>query len=74
MEYEEILTIHGYVKPIFTIIVFILFYSWVYSLYKRDKTGEKDYEKYSNLVLDDSFDSVPIEPKNKNKKNKEKTV
>ena len=74
MEYEEILTIQAYVKPIFIIIVFILFYSWVYSIYKRDKTGEKDYEAYSNLVLDDSFDSVPLEPKNKNKINKEKTV
>jgi cytochrome c oxidase cbb3-type subunit 4 len=74
MEYEEILNIHAYVKPIFTIIVSILFYSWVYSIYKRDNAGEKNYEVYSNLVLDDSFDSIPLEPKNKINKNKEKTV
>ena len=71
MEYEEILTIQGYAKVIFTFIIFVVFYSWVYSIYKRDKTGKKDYEAYSNLVLDDSFDSIPLEPTNKlNKKEK----
>ena len=50
-----------------TVIIFVVFYSWVYSIYKRDKTGKKDYEAYSNLVLDDSFDFVPLEPNKKTK-------
>jgi cytochrome c oxidase cbb3-type subunit 4 len=71
MEYEEILEIQGYVKIIFTFIVFVIFYSWVYSIYKRDKTGEKDYESYSNLVHDDNINSVPLEEiKEDNKKEK----
>jgi len=71
MEYEEILNIHAYVKPIFTIIVSILFYSWVYSIYKRDKKGERDFEKYSKIVLDDSVEAQPLE-KRENKTNNEK--
>ena len=43
-------------------------------MYKRDRTGEKDYEKYSNLVHDDSSVSPPLEERKKDKDidNKEK--
>jgi len=74
IEYETLLTIQGYAKIIFIMITFVVFYSWVYSLYKRDKTGEKDYEGYSKLVLDDSIDSVILEPRNKETKEKEKII
>ena len=52
----------------------LLFYSYAYSIYKRDKTGERDYEKYSNLVHDDSSVSSPLEERKKDKDidNKEK--
>jgi len=65
MDTETLLTIQGYSKIFLIFITFIIFYGWVYSIYKRDKKGEKDYEKYSNLVLDDSFDSDLLESKNK---------
>jgi cytochrome c oxidase cbb3-type subunit 4 len=73
MEYKELVELQGYVKIIFTFIVFVIFYSWVYSIYKRDKTGEKDYESYSNLVHDDSISSIPLEQIDKDEK-KEKIV
>lgn len=61
MEYETLITIQGYAKFILITVVFVIFYSYAYSIYKRDKTGERDFEKYSDLVLDDSIESKPLE-------------
>jgi cytochrome c oxidase cbb3-type subunit 4 len=61
MEYETLMTIQGYAKVALITVVTIVFYSYAYSIYKRDKKGERDFEKYSNLVLDDSIDSKPLE-------------
>ena len=74
MDYETLLTVQGYAKFFLILAVFIIFYSYAYSIYKRDKTGERDYEKYSNLVHDDSSVSVPLEERDTKKVigNKEK--
>ena len=74
MDYETLLTVQGYAKFFLILAVFIIFYSYAYSMYKRDKTGERDYEKYSNLVHDDSSVSAPLEERKKDKDidNKEK--
>ena len=74
MDYETLLTVQGYAKFILILVVFIVFYSYAYSIYKRDKTGERDYEKYSNLVHDDSSVSSPLEERKNDKDidNKEK--
>jgi cytochrome c oxidase cbb3-type subunit 4 len=61
MEYETLLTIQGYTKFGLLLIVCVVFYSYAYSLYKRDRTGERDFEKYSDLVLHDSIESKPLE-------------
>ena len=61
LDQETLLTIQGYAKFFLTLFVFIVFYSYAYSIYKRDRTGERDFEKYSKLVLDDSITSKPLE-------------
>ena len=61
MEHQELVDLQGYVKFFLLLVVFIVFYSYAYSMYKRDKKGDKDYEKYSNLVHDDSVESDPLE-------------
>jgi len=61
MEYETLLTVQAYAKFALLTIVCIVFYSYAYSIYKRDKKGETNYESYSNLVLDDSIESKPLE-------------
>ena len=63
MDYESILTLQGYAKFFLTLVVFVLFYAYAYSIYKRDKTGKKNYEDYSKLALDDTIDSKPLEDK-----------
>ena len=70
MEYETLVTIQGYVKFGLLLVVFVVFYSYAYSIYKRDKTGERDFEKYSNLVLDDDIDSKPLEAREKKDNNR----
>ena len=62
LDQETLLTIQGYAKFFIRLFVFIVFYSYAYSIYKRQKTGERDFEKYSDLVLKDSIESKPLEP------------
>lgn len=74
MDYETLMTFQGYAKFFLILIVFILFYSYAFSLYRRQKKGERDFEKYSKFVHDDSSVSVPLEERNTKKVigNKEK--
>ena len=74
MDYETLLTAQGYAKFFLILAVFTIFYSYAYSIYKRDKKGERDFEKYSKLVHDDSSVSIPLEERKKDKDidNKEK--
>ena len=74
MDYETLLTVQGYAKFFLLLAVFIIFYSYAFSIYRRDKKGERDFEKYSMLVHDDSSVSAPLEERKKNKDidNKEK--
>ena len=74
MDYETLLTVQGYAKFFLILAVFIIFYSYAYSIYKRQRTGERDFEKYSKLVHDDSSVSSPLEERKKDNDidNKEK--
>ena len=74
MDYETLLTFQGYAKFFLILAVFIIFYSYAYSIYKRQRTGERDFEKYSKLVHDDSSVSSPLEERKKDNDidNKEK--
>ena len=69
--YEQLVEFQGFAKFFLTLAVFIFFYSYIYSMYKRDKSGERDYESYSKLVLDDAIDSKPLEDVNEDKYEKE---
>lgn len=70
MDYDTILNIQGYAKFFLILFVFIVFYGYAYSIYKRQRTGERDFEKYSKLVLDDSIESDPLEERKEKKSDK----
>lgn len=72
MEYQELVDIQGYLKFFLLLAVFVIFYSYAYSIYKRDKKGERDFEKYTDLVHDDSINSIPLEEIKENLEEKEK--
>ena len=52
------------------LMVFFL-YGYIMHLYKSEKTGERDYEKYGKIALDDEITSEPIEENEKRKKKEE---
>jgi len=74
MSHQELVDLQGYLKFFLLLVVFVIFYSYAYSVYKRDKKGERNFEKYSDLVHDDSFNSKPLEDRNNNLDEKEKTI
>ena len=53
--------IQSYTYLVMTIIMVGVLYSYILYLYRSEKKGEKDYEKYGNIALDDSIDSIPVE-------------
>ncbi|MFK5881374.1 MAG: cytochrome c oxidase, cbb3-type, CcoQ subunit [Sulfurospirillum sp.] len=61
----------GYVSMIF--ILTIGLYAYIYHLYKSQKDGVKDYEKYSNMALSDDIEDSLVEEKylRNNKKDNE---
>ncbi|MCP4971271.1 MAG: CcoQ/FixQ family Cbb3-type cytochrome c oxidase assembly chaperone [Arcobacter sp.] len=71
MDQETLLTIQGYAKFFLIFVVFVVFYSYAFSIYRRDKKGERNFEKYSDLVHDDSIESSPLEKREEEKENKE---
>ncbi len=67
----NIAEIQAYVYLIGTVIAVVVLYSYIVYLYKSEKSGEKDYEKYGKLALDDDIDSKPLvahDPKAKHEK------
>jgi len=56
----NIAEIQAYMYLIGTVIAVVVLYSYIVYLYKSEKSGEKDYEKYGKLALDDNIDSKPL--------------
>jgi cytochrome c oxidase cbb3-type subunit 4 len=36
-------------------------YGYIYHLYSSEKKGKRDWEKYSNMALDDEITDKPVE-------------
>ncbi len=66
----EIEQLRVYLYIIGTGIAVVIFYYYIIHLYRSEKKGKKDYEKYGNLALDDELDSQILEknPKLENDK------
>ena len=39
----------------------VMLYGYIFHLYKRERTGERNYEQYSKLALDDELTSEVLE-------------
>jgi cytochrome c oxidase cbb3-type subunit 4 len=74
MDQETLLTIQGYAKFFLILVVFIVFYSYAFSIYRRQKKGERDFEKYSDLVHDHSIAADPLEKRKEEQEKKEKEI
>jgi len=44
-------------------VLVVLLYGYIIYLYRSEKSGKRDYEKYGKLALDDEIDSPVVEDK-----------
>ena len=63
--------IQGYASFFMTIFLVIMLYGYIIHLYRSEKKGERDYEKYGNIALDDEITSTPVEDKAASERYKE---
>ncbi|CAA6813335.1 MAG: Cytochrome c oxidase, cbb3-type, CcoQ subunit [uncultured Sulfurovum sp.] len=59
----DIQDIQGYGMFFLTIFLTIILYWYIIYLYRSEKKGERDFEKYGRIALDDNIDSPPVEDK-----------
>lgn len=65
MSFEELVVYQGYGYFFLVLFLTIGLYSYIYHLYKSQREGRRDYEKYANLALDDDIDSSLLENRRK---------
>ena len=60
----------GYAYFFFTVFLVVILYGYILHLYKSEKRGLRDYEKYGKMALDDELSDRPVEenPKVMNEK------
>ncbi|MFT7823420.1 MAG: cytochrome c oxidase, cbb3-type, CcoQ subunit [Sulfurimonas sp.] len=61
----DIRELQGYASFLMTIFLVVMLYGYIIHLYRSEKKGVKDYEKYGNIALDDEVDSNPVDDKSK---------
>ena len=65
MDLEYLREIQGYAYFFLVVFLVVVLYSYYYHLYKSEKTGRRNYEKYAKLALDDELSDATIEGKEK---------
>ena len=51
----------GYAFFFLTILLVVILYGYILHLYRSEKKGERDYEKYGKMALDDELHDQPVE-------------
>jgi len=59
----DIRELQGYATFFMTIVFVIILYGYIIYLYRSEKKGERDFEKYGRIALDDSIGTPPVEDK-----------
>ena len=61
VEMETIRELQAYGYAFASVFFAVILYGYMYHLYTSKKKGGKDYEKYSNMALNDSLEDSPVE-------------
>lgn len=69
MKMEDIVQLQGVAYFTFTVFLVIVLYGYIYHLYKSERTGRRDYEKYADIALKDNLDDEPVESFSEDNKN-----
>jgi len=67
VDMELIRNIQGWAYVSMIFIITIGLYAYIYHLYKSQRDGVKDYEKYSDMALNDNIDDILVEAKDPQK-------
>jgi len=59
----DIRELQGYGTLFMTILLVIVLYGYIMYLYRSEKKGDRDFEKYGRIALDDNIDTPPVEDK-----------
>ena len=59
----DIRNIQGYASFVMTIFLVVMLYGYIIHRYRSEKKGERDFEKYGNIALDEEVTSEPVEDK-----------
>jgi cytochrome c oxidase cbb3-type subunit 4 len=62
--------IQAYAYFFFTGLLVFLLYGYIFHLYRSEKKGTRDYEKYGNIALDDEVSSKPIDKREESEDSK----
>ncbi|MBZ7985281.1 cytochrome c oxidase, cbb3-type, CcoQ subunit [Campylobacter sp. Cr9] len=65
MSLVEIAQYQGHAYFFLVAFLTIVLYAYIAHLYKAQRSGERDYEKYAKLALDDDIDSSLLENRRK---------
>ncbi len=69
MDSETIITLQAYGYFFFVVFLVFILYGYIFHLYKSERTGKRNYEKYGNIAVDDEISDRPIESIDKKEKN-----
>lgn len=59
----DLRNLQGYASFFMSLFLVIMLYWYIIHLYRSEKKGERDYEKYGRIALDDEVTSTPVEDK-----------
>ena len=59
----DIRELQGYGSFFMSLFLVAMLYWYILYLYRSEKKGERDFEKYGNIALDDEVTSTPVEDK-----------
>ncbi|AEN17857.1 cytochrome c oxidase, cbb3-type, CcoQ subunit [Helicobacter pylori] len=58
-------SVRGFAYAFFTILFTLFLYAYILSMYRKQKKGIVDYERYGYLALNDALEDELIEPRHK---------
>ncbi|EJF06466.1 Cytochrome c oxidase cbb3-type, subunit II FixO [Thiovulum sp. ES] len=62
--------IQAYAYFFFTGFLVFILYGYIIHLYRSEKKGTRNYEKYGNIALDDEVSSKPIDKREESEDSK----
>jgi cytochrome c oxidase cbb3-type subunit 4 len=69
---ENIRELQAYGYFFFTVFLVVILYAYILHLYRAEKKGTRNYEKYGDLALNDELHDTPVEPNEERAEDKEK--